>query len=305
MWAIGYAPSINGCDRPGVADGRVDRQRGKGGIVSSQSRQGRVGRARWTLASVTAVALLLGVSACSGDDDDDDDASSASEDSAQETTQATAQAELDQTQADLADANATIADQEKQISDLNAKVETGQAAAVDVQANLAAETAARRPGRIRSRRTTGAGRRSRRRIPGHRPGVTRAVRRLARRRLHVAPDRGVLRRPRHLRSAAPRRAGRHRPGTERAGAADAERVHDRPVHGRGLTVRRDRQRPHRRARAPTAPRPTRRCRRRSSPTASSSPPTAPRRWRVSAPACSSPSTRRVRAAPATSSSPAR
>ena len=51
-----------------------------------------------------------------------------------------AQAELDQAQADLADANATIADQEKQISDLNAKVETGQAAAVDVQADLAAET---------------------------------------------------------------------------------------------------------------------------------------------------------------------
>ncbi len=99
-----------------------------------------MGRARWTLASVAAVALLLGVSACSGDDDDDD-ASSASEDTAQETTQADPeQAELDQTQADLADANATIADQEKQISDLNAKVETGQAAAVDVQANLAAET---------------------------------------------------------------------------------------------------------------------------------------------------------------------
>jgi hypothetical protein len=102
--------------------------------VSSQSRQGRVGRAR-ALASVAAVALLLGVSACSGDDDDDE-TSSASEDTAVET----AQADLAQAQADLADANATIADQEQEISDLNAKVETGEAAAVDVQANLSAET---------------------------------------------------------------------------------------------------------------------------------------------------------------------
>jgi hypothetical protein len=113
--------------------------------VSSQSRQGRVGRARWTLSSIAAVALLLGVSACSGDDDDDaDDAassSSASEATAQETAQADPeQADLDEAQVELAAANATIADQETQISDLTVQVETEQAAAVDAQDNAAAET---------------------------------------------------------------------------------------------------------------------------------------------------------------------
>jgi len=106
--------------------------------VSSQSRQSRGGRARWALASVTAAALLLGLSACSGDDDDNADASSsassgAASSSAEDTALATAQA-------DLADANAKIADQEQQISDLNAQITNAQDAAVTVQANLSAQT---------------------------------------------------------------------------------------------------------------------------------------------------------------------
>ena len=104
--------------------------------MSRHSRESRVGRAHWALASFTAVALVLGASACSGDDDDDDASSSSSED----TALATAQADLAQAQSDLDDANATIAEQEQQISDLNAKVDTGEAAAADVQAQLSAET---------------------------------------------------------------------------------------------------------------------------------------------------------------------
>jgi hypothetical protein len=79
---------------------------------------------------------MLGASACSGDDDDDDDDTSSVED----TALATAQADLEQAQADLEDANATIADQDQEITDLNAKVDTAAAAAVDVQAELSAET---------------------------------------------------------------------------------------------------------------------------------------------------------------------
>jgi hypothetical protein len=117
-------------------NGRVDRHRGKGGIVSSQSRQGRGGRARWTLASVTAAALLIGLSACSGDDDSASSSSTAPPD----TALATAQSDLAKAQADLATANATIADQTTQISNLNAKLDTGQAAATDVQGKLSAQT---------------------------------------------------------------------------------------------------------------------------------------------------------------------
>jgi hypothetical protein len=116
----------------GVETGRVDRQRGKGGNVSSQSREVRFGRARRTLASVAAVALLLGVGACSGDDDDD-----ATE---EDTALATVEADLEQAQADLDEANTQIEDQEEQISELNVQVETAEEAAVDVQAELSAAT---------------------------------------------------------------------------------------------------------------------------------------------------------------------
>ena len=101
--------------------------------MSSQSRHSRGGRAQWALASVTAAALVLGLSACSGDDDDalssaQDDLSSAQDDLA------AAEESLDA-------ANATIADQEQQINDLNTEIETGKSAADDAQAELAAETA--------------------------------------------------------------------------------------------------------------------------------------------------------------------
>lgn len=113
--------------------------------MSSQSRQGRVGRARWTLASVTALVLVLGLSSCSGDDDDDDDASAAasesgSESAVEDSELATAQADLEQAQSELDAANATIAEQTDQIADLTTQIETAQAAAVEVQGNLSAET---------------------------------------------------------------------------------------------------------------------------------------------------------------------
>jgi hypothetical protein len=96
--------------------------------VSSQSRHSRGGHARWALASVTAAALVLGLSACSGDDDDAKSGSS-SEDS----VLVTAQTEDAQTQADLDAANAKIADQEQQITDLNDQLDTANAATADAQ----------------------------------------------------------------------------------------------------------------------------------------------------------------------------
>jgi hypothetical protein len=110
---------------------RVER-----GIVSSQVLRGRAGRARWALASVAAAALVLGVSACSGDDDDDD----ATADSAQDTAVAAAQDDVAAAEASLDDANATIADQESQISDLNDQVDTATQAASDAEAKTASET---------------------------------------------------------------------------------------------------------------------------------------------------------------------
>jgi hypothetical protein len=107
--------------------------------VSSQSRERRGGRARWALAPVTAVSLLLALSACSGDDDDNADASSsASSDAASSADEDTA---LETAQADLADANATIADQEQQISDLTAEVDTANQTAATAQALAQTETA--------------------------------------------------------------------------------------------------------------------------------------------------------------------
>jgi hypothetical protein len=111
--------------------------------VSSQSREGRGGRARWALAPVTAAALLLALSACSGDDDDNADASSsdAASSAAEDTALATAQADLEKAQADLAEANATIADQEQQISDLTDQADTANQTAATAQALAQTETA--------------------------------------------------------------------------------------------------------------------------------------------------------------------
>jgi len=109
----------------------IHRQRGKGGTVSNQARQVRVGRARWTLTSIAVTALLFGVSACSGDDDDD--AKSGSSSVSEDTVLATVQSS-GPSQADLDAANAKIADQEKQITDLNSQLETANAATAAAQA---------------------------------------------------------------------------------------------------------------------------------------------------------------------------
>jgi hypothetical protein len=101
--------------------------------VSNQSRQGRVGRARWTLTSIAITALLLGVSACSGDDDDDAQSRSGSSSGSEDSVLVTAQSDNAQTQADLDAANAKIAEQEKQITDLTAQLDTANAATADAQ----------------------------------------------------------------------------------------------------------------------------------------------------------------------------
>lgn len=93
---------------------------------------------------VGAAALLVGLSACSGDDDDDNaDSSStaAGEATASDTDTDTGPSELEQTQADLDEANAKIADQEQQIADLNTQLTDGQTAAATMQSQLTAETA--------------------------------------------------------------------------------------------------------------------------------------------------------------------
>jgi hypothetical protein len=100
--------------------------------VSIQSRQGRAGRARWTLASVTAAALVLGLSACNGDSDDE-------ELSQAEADLSSAQDDLAAAESSLDDANSTISDQEQQISDLNGQLETANQAASDAQAQLDSE----------------------------------------------------------------------------------------------------------------------------------------------------------------------
>ena len=101
--------------------------------MSSHSRQGRAGRARWTLASVAAAALVLGLSACSGDSDDEDLSAAQDDLSA-------AQDDLDAAESSLDAANSTISDQEQQISDLNDQVDTANQAASDAQAQAESAT---------------------------------------------------------------------------------------------------------------------------------------------------------------------
>jgi hypothetical protein len=96
-----------------------------------------------------ALALVLALAACSGDDDDDDDAAAETADAGGDET---ADAGGDETanggndeaaalQASLDEANATIDEQQAEIDELNVQIETAQEAAVEVQAELAAETA--------------------------------------------------------------------------------------------------------------------------------------------------------------------
>ena len=135
---IRYSESINGSGRVGVGAGRAERQR-KGGIVSSQVDRGRSYRARWLVASLSALALVT-LSACSGDDDDDNAESASGTGSASEdSVLVTAQSDEGPSQADLDAANAKIADQEQQITDLNAQLDTANAATADAQAQADSE----------------------------------------------------------------------------------------------------------------------------------------------------------------------
>ena len=100
--------------------------------MSRQSRHSRGGRARWALASVTAAALVLGLTRAAA-------MTTTALSSAQDDL-SSAQDDLAAAEESLDAANATIADQEQQINDLNTEIETGQSAADDAQAELAAET---------------------------------------------------------------------------------------------------------------------------------------------------------------------
>src|SRR5215210_1502464 len=131
--AISYCELIKLPGRVGVGTRANGRQRRKGGIVSMRSRQGGVGRARWTLASVSAVGLVLALGACNGDDDAEELSQAASELSA-------AQDQVDVKDASLDDANETITSQESQIDDLNDQVETANQAASDTKSEKEAET---------------------------------------------------------------------------------------------------------------------------------------------------------------------
>jgi hypothetical protein len=86
------------------------------------------------LASVTAAALVLGLSACSGDSNDEELSAAQDDLSAAQDDLAAAESSLD-------DANSTIADQEQQISDLNDQVDTANQAATDAQATADSEAA--------------------------------------------------------------------------------------------------------------------------------------------------------------------
>ena len=156
---------------------------------------------------------------------------------------ATAQSDLADLQAVLDDANATIADQEQQITDLTAKVDTGQAAATDVQGKLAAET--ERADKAES--DLAALQAQVDAVAANFPvTITSSLEPFAdHRRLQLTLTEAFCDGIATLWAAAAGGPGRHHPGSERPAAAGAERVHDRPVHDRGLAVRCHRQRPHR------------------------------------------------------------